>query len=54
MKNKNKKRRICILCKAKKYTKYLNYIPKENDEFSKKWICKNSEKCKLRGANYKK
>lgn len=52
--NKMKKRAICFLCKAKKYLKYLDYTCRKNDVRSKVWVCKNREKCFLRGANYKK
>lgn len=51
---KNKKRHICYWCKAKKYQKYMR-ICARNGLISKiTWECLNGEKCKIRGANYKK
>lgn len=47
-------RHICINCKGKKYQKYLQKAPKYKGEKTDHWICKNSEKCNKRSANYKK
>ncbi len=50
----NKKRAICFLCKAKKFTIFLNYTFSGTPTKGRHWICKNKEKCFLRGANYQK
>ena len=47
-------RKICAVCKAKKYVKYLVKQLKIGGLFDEAWICKNPNKCKNRGANYKK
>lgn len=51
---KNKKRHICVFCKAKKYTKYLSVANKYGFGSSVRYMCRNALKCKARGANYKK
>lgn len=52
--NMFKKRKICFRCSAKKYTKYLRYLPVDGGGQYRAWICINKKYCRNRSANYRK
>lgn len=53
---KKQQRKICFVCKAKKYVKYLEKEEINRGQSHIFWRCKNLQMCKIRrmGANYKK
>lgn len=46
------KRKICFICKAKKFKKYLEPKVITRVLSAVIWVCKNKEKCKNKGFNY--
>ena len=48
------KRKICIFCGAKKYTKFMKRFTSNNIGNTKKYICQNTDFCVKRSSNYRK
>lgn len=49
-----KKRKRCVICRAKKYVQYLSREITHTNPPKEFYICRNGSKCIRRGANYKK